>query len=168
MTKKIPPKGTPEYKAYLRKIGLKGGYNKKGKKHKTTIEREKVLEMAKDIVAGRTKRLIDTQSILAMGAIKVFVIRSHWEGTGKNKRLVKEKPEIVADDEEIANALDYEFGEGDSPNDENSYYFVVTKDPDNSAIESLLNRTFGKATENKNLTIEKGMGELLDELEEDD
>ena len=34
---KIPPKGTPEYKAYLRKIGLKGGKNKKGKKHKTTI-----------------------------------------------------------------------------------------------------------------------------------
>jgi hypothetical protein len=145
-----------------------GAGRKKGSKHKSTIEREKILELAKDIIAGRTKRLIDTQSILAMGAIKVFVIRSHWEGVGKNKKLVKSKAEIVSDDDEISMALDAEFGEGDSPNDENSYYFVVTKDPDNSAIESLLNRTFGKATENKNLTIEKGMGQLLDELEEDD
>lgn len=147
---------------------IKGGKNKKGKKHATTIEREKVLEMAKDIIAGRTRKLIDTQYNLAMGAIKVFVIRSHWEGVGKNKRLIKEKPVIVEDDEEIANALDHEYGDGDSPNDENSYYFVMTKDPDNQAIKDLLDRTFGKATENKNLTIEKGMGELLDELEEDD
>lgn len=165
---KIPKKGTPEYKAYMKKLASKGGKNKKGTKNKTTIEREKVLEMAKDIVAGRTRRLIDTQSILAMGAIKIFVIRSHWEGTGKNKRLIKEKPEIVSDDEEIASVLDHEYSDGDSPNDENSFYFVMTKDPDNTAIKDLLDRTFGKATENKNLTIEKGMGELLDSLEDDD
>lgn len=151
----------------------RGGYRpgsgmKKGTKHKVTIEREKILEMAKDIVAGRAKRLIDTQSILALGTIKVFVIRSHWEGTGKNKRLVKGKPEIVNNDDEIAAALDAEFGDGESPNDENSYYFVMTVAPDNQAIKDLLDRTFGKATENKNLTIEKGMGQLLDELEEED
>lgn len=148
--------------------GRKGGLNKKGSKHVTTIEREKVLEVAKNIIAGRTKRLIDTQSILAMGGIKVFCIHSHWEGSGKTKKLVKEKAVIVDDDEEIGKALDYEFGEGEDPSDDTDYYFVVTKDPDNSAIESLLNRTFGKATENKNLTIEKGMGELLDSLEDDD
>ena len=165
---KIPKVGTPEHKAYMRKISANGGRAKKGKKHKTTIEREKVLELAKDIIAGRTKRLIDTQSILAMGAIKVYVIHSHWEGSGKNKKRVKDKAEIVSDDEEIGRALDYEFGEGDNPSDDDSYYFVMTKEPDNSAIDSLLNRTFGKATENKNLTVDRGMGELLDEMEEDD
>lgn len=158
----------PIVKKYKKGGAMPGAGRKKGGKNASTIEREKVLELAKDIIAGRTKRLIDTQSILAMGAIKVFVIRSHWEGTGKNKKLIKSKPEIVVDDEEIANALDAEFGDGESPNDENSYYFVVTKDPDNQAIESLLNRTFGRATENKNIAVSKGMGEILDELEADE
>jgi len=131
-----------------------GAGRPKGLRNVATVEREKILEMAKDIIAGRTKRLIDVQSILAMGAIKVFVIRSHWEGTGKNKKLIKSKPKIVSDDDELANALDHEFGEGESPNDENSYYFVVTKDPDNQAINSLLDRTFGKATEKKVTKLE--------------
>lgn len=148
----------------------KGGYRpgagkKKGSKNVATIEREKVLEMAKDIIAGRTRRLIDTQTILATGGIKVYVMRSHWEGSGKTKKLVKGKPEIVTDDEEICAALDSEFGDGESPNDENSYYFVITKDPDNQAINSLLDRTFGRTTENKTITLNKGMGEWLDEIE---
>lgn len=167
--KLIPPKRKKE-------LSAKGGRNKKGKKHKTTIEREKVLEMAKDLVAGRTRKLIDTQSILAMGAIKIFKIHMHWEGSGKKKSLIRDKPEIVENEEEIIHVLDHEYGSGamGDPNDhddedqEYDYFFVMTKDPDNQAIKDLLDRTFGKATENKNLTIEKGMGELLDELEEND
>ena len=64
--------------------------------------------------------------------------------------------------------LDHEFGDGEDPSNEDEYYFVMTAEPQNVAIESLLNRTFGKATENKNLTIDKGMGELLDELEDEE
>lgn len=164
----MPKKGTPEYKNWLRERASKGGKNKKGSKHKTTIEREKILEMAKDIVASRTRKLIDTQTVLAVGCIKVFKIRTYYEGSGKNRKKMKSKPELVNDEEEIANALDYEYGEGEDPSNDDEYFFVMTKDPDNTAIEALLNRTFGKATENKNLTIEKGMGELLDELEDGD
>ncbi len=153
-----------------------GAGKPKGSKNVATIEREKVLELAKNIIAGRTRRLIDTQTLLATGSFKIFKIHYHWEGSGKKRTLIKDKPVLVDNDEEIIHVIDHEFGSGDmgNPNDhdheaeEYDYFFVTTKEPDNQAIDSLLNRTFGKATENKNLTIEKGMGALLDELEEDD
>jgi len=161
----IPKKGTPERIAYFKAISSKGGRNKRGTKTKNTIDREALLEMAKDIIAGRTKKLIDTQSIIAIGCIKVFVIHTYYEGTGKNRKKMKSKPELVTRDAEIVKALDYEFNNGESPSDEDDYYFVMTREPENVAIDSLLNRTFGKATENKNLIIDKPIGILLDELE---
>lgn len=152
-------------KEIAQKNGKKGG-RPKGKKNSATIDREKVLELAKDIIAGRTRKLIDTQTILAIGAIKVFVIKSHWEGAGKNKRKVKSKPEIVSNDEDIIKVIDYEYGEGEDPNTDDEYFFVMTKDPDNQAINSLMDRTYGKATENKNVTaVIRTMDDLIDELE---
>jgi hypothetical protein len=41
----------------------------------------------------------------------------------------------------------------------------MTKEPDNQALNSLMDRTFGKATENKNHIIQKGIGAILDEIE---
>ena len=156
-----------------------GAGMKKGTKHKVTIEREKVLEMAKDIVAGRTRRLIDTQTILATGGIKIFKIiydiTVSYRGKGKTKEAVRtktaRKPKIVTREDEITAVLDHEYGDGkhtEDPNSETEYFFVVTKDPDNQAINSLLDRTFGRATENKSIEVKKGMGALLDELEEED
>lgn len=132
--------------------------------------------MAKDIIAGRTRKLIDTQTILAMGAIKIYKIHYHWEGSGKKRSLIKDKPEIVENDDDIIQVIDWEFGSGamGNPNDhdqedeEYDYFFVMTKEPDNQALNSLMDRTFGKATENKNHVIQKGMGALLDEIEEED
>lgn len=151
-----------------KKGGARPGAGRKKGKAKKTIEREQILEMAKNIVAGRTRTLIDTQTLLAVGTIKVFVIRSHWEGQGKNRRKVKSKPELVSNEEDIIKVIDYEYGEGENPSDDDEYFFVTTKEPDNQAINALLDRTFGKPTENKTLVVEKGMGALLDELEEDD
>lgn len=155
---KINIKKTPEFKARLRAFALQGGKNRKGTKNKTTLEREKVLEMAKNIVAGRTKALIDTQTILATGGIKIFKIiydiKIDYVGTGKNKQArrtrVARKPVIVSREDEITAVLDHEYGDGkhtDEPNSETEFFFIVTKDPDNQAINSLLDRTFGKATE---------------------
>jgi len=161
----IPKKGTPERIAYFKAIASKGGKNKRGVKTKNTIDREAVLELAKDIIAGRTKRLIDTQSILAIGCIKVFVIHTYYEGTGKNRKKMKSKPELVTKDNEIVDALNHEFNDGNDPSNEDDYYFVMTREPENVAIDSLLNRTFGRATENTKITVDKPIGILLDELE---
>lgn len=126
---------------------MPGGGRPKGSKSKTTIQREEALELAKDIIAGRTRKLIDIQTILAMGAIKVFKSCSHYVGTGKNARKITEKPVVVTDDDEIINAIDHYFHEGESPNDDLTYYFVATKDPENKAIDSLLDRAYGKPKE---------------------
>lgn len=140
-----------------------GAGRKKGSKSFTTLEREKILEEWKNGVAKRTRGLLQAQTVLATGCIKVFVIRSHWEGSGKNKKLVKSKPEIVEDEEEIISALDFEYGQGDSPHTETEYYFVATKDPENNAINSLMDRTFGKAKEQVEV---KHTGLTLRELHE--
>ena len=120
-------------------------------KSKPTIEREKVLEMAKDIIAGRTRKLIDTQSILAMGCIRIYKMVTHYEG----KKKVKGKPKLVTNDREIVAVLDHEFGEGDDPSDDKEYFFIETKEPDNTAIESQLNRTYGKATQTQEIKIKE-------------
>ena len=147
---------------------------KKGSKHQSTIDREKILEEAKNIVAGRTRKLIDTQTVLAMGAIKIFKIHYHWEGSDKKRTLIKDKAEIVENEEEIKKVIDYEYGSGDEdPNShedddkEYDYFFVITKDPDNQALNSLMDRTFGRATENKNHIIQKGIGQILNDIEEE-
>jgi len=155
---------------------MPGAGRPKGKKNQSTIDREKILEEAKNIIAGRTRKLVDTQTILAMGSIKIFKIHFHWEGSGKKRTLIKDKPEIVENDEEIAHVIDWEYGGGsmgnpndhDSEDEEYNYFFVMTKDPDNQALNSLMDRTFGKATENKNHIIQKGIGAILDGIEEEE
>lgn len=154
----------------------RGVGRKKGSKNLATIDRERVLEEAKNIIAGRTRKLIDTQTILAMGAIKIYKIHYHWEGSAKKRTLIKDKPEIVENDDEIIQVIDWEFGSGgmgdpnnhDQEDQEYDYYFVMTKEPDNQALNSLMDRTFGRATENKNHIIQKGMGAILDEIENED
>lgn len=160
-TKPNDKRKTPEHKAMLREAARKGGKANMGKKKQPTIDRENVLNMAKDIIAGRTRKLVDTQTMLALGTIKIFRIRYLLV----NKKRVAQKPELVTDDETIKEVLYHEYADGEDPSDDSEYFFVTTKDPENQAIKDLLDRTFGKATENKVLTVDKQMGAILDELE---
>ncbi len=162
-TKPNDKRKTPEHKAMLKEIARKGGQANMGKKKQPTIDRENVLNLAKDIIAGRTRKLVDTQTMLALGTIKVFRIRYLLV----NKKRVAQKPELVTDDETIKDVLYHEYADGESPSDDSQYFFVTTKDPENQAIKDLLDRTFGKATENKVLQVETKMGAILDALQED-
>jgi len=162
---------SPESIQKIKEGSLKGGYAKRGKRHKATIEREETIEAAKDLIAGRTMALVNKQLELALGEIKVFCIRYHWEGSGENKKLVGSKPEIVRGDEKMNVALDYELGKNgysSNPNTKLRYFFVICKEPNLRAIDSILDRTFGKATENKNLVVGRTIGEVLDELENEE
>lgn len=160
---KIKKQKTPEQLAKLKEASRRGGLANLGKKKQPTIDRENVLNLAKDIIAGRTRKLVDTQTMLALGTIKIFRIRY----TLVNKKRVAQKPELVTDDETIANVLYHEYADGEDPSDDSEYFFVTTKDPENQAIKDLLDRTFGKATENKVLQVETKMGAILDALQED-
>ena len=63
-------------------------------------------------------------------------------GEGKNE---KRKTELVTDPDEIRNFID----EHDGCNGEidGEYYFITTEKPDNSALDSLLNRAYGRPKE---------------------
>ncbi len=139
------------------------GRLKKGKKHKLTIDRERMLEEFKDSVARRSRTLMTAQMVLATGSIQVFRIDTEILGEGKNKKVIRKRPVLVTSTEEIIDALDYEYANGESPNDDEVYYFVTTKDPDNGAVKDLLDRTFGKAKES--MAVEHsgtvGLAELL-------
>lgn len=160
---KIKKPKTPEQIAKLKEAASRGGKANLGKKKQATIDRENVLNLAKDIIAGRTRKLVDTQTMLALGTIKVFRIRYEFVG----KKRIAQKPELVSDDETIANVLYHEYADGEDPSDDSEYFFVTTKDPENQAIKDLLDRTFGKATENKVLQVETKMGAILDALQDD-
>lgn len=161
MAKKVSEKT----KEHLRKIGSKGGKARKGKKNKNTVEREAIANQIKDVIAMRSHNLINAQTVLGMGAIKVFRIDSYYVG----KKKVRKEPVIVTKDDELIKVMDWVYGtQSVDPNDQDTYYFVITKDPDNKAIKDMLDRGFGKATENKTITLEKGIGAILDEIEDDE
>lgn len=144
---------TPEEAAILKKklseAGRRGGHAKKGKRAKHVIDREAALKAWQEGALKRSQGLLNVQSMLALGSIKVFRIDSHWEDSsnGKSKFKVKSKPRLVSNTEEIIAALDYEFGDGESPSDDETYYFVTTKDPDGRAIDSMMDRMFGRPKE---------------------
>ncbi len=135
-------------------ISRLGGKAKKGKRSRYVLDREAALKAYRDGVTQSTLTLLSIQKILAKGSLRVFRIDTHWEDSpnGKTKYKVRSKPKLVESDREIIKALDYEFGDGEDPNDDFTYFFVTTKDPDARVIDSMLDRTFGRAKESLEIT----------------
>ena len=85
------------------------------------------------------KKLLNAQVGVAQGLTFLYVIRTIEVG----KKQVKQKPELVTDQETIEMYL-----AGELDNEEDEYYFMSTKEPDTKAIDSLLDRVHGKARQN--------------------
>lgn len=123
---------------------------KKGK-HKSTLTKEEAWRKAEQAIIDRTMKLANAQSMLGLGTIQVFRIDAHYEMFGRVKKLVKEKPVVVSDIEEIIDVLNYEYADGENPSTPESefpqFYFVEIKEANNQAIDSQLNRIYGKAKE---------------------
>jgi len=102
---------------------------KKGFQYPETLVRKKGLRAVKARIAGHAQRLINAQLQLAYGCSVLYKI---VEIDGKTKHV------IVKEDEEIRQYLDREF-EGGAV-----HYYIAKDKPDNKAIDSLLNRSFGK------------------------
>lgn len=135
-------------------------------KRKSTLVKEELFRDSQNKIIERTFNLMERQYKLAIGDVRVFAIRSHWKGKGKNRKLIKGKPQIIKNEDKISEAIGYECGirtGNEDPNVELKHYFVMVKEPNLKAIESLLNRTYGKPTENKNLSVKVGMGTMLSE-----
>ena len=90
-------------------------------------------------------KLLDQQLSLAQGVTHLFKIEETKDAKG---RVTNREHVMVTDPEEIKRFLDKTNGGYGGTIDEGpdaEYYYVTTKAPDNRAIDSLLDRAFGRA-----------------------
>lgn len=114
---------------------------KVGSKGKATLERQKVLEAFNQRVMAKADALFNAQFTLATGSAKVFRVDETTDDKGK----VKREHVHVTDADEIKRLLDRHDG---APGEvDGAYYYLTDIPPDNRAIDSLMNRAFGKPKE---------------------
>lgn len=119
-----------------------GAGRPKGKMNAKSIEKMHVKKEFEDRVASHADALFNAQITLAMGTQYVFM--RYKTKTAKGMRW--SKFERVTDPDEIIKFLD-----GDFKKSENEYYMITADKPDAHAIDSLLDRAFGKAPQNLNI-----------------
>ena len=105
-----------------------------GSMNKSTREQKEVENYYKDRVKDSIESLVNSQMNLAKGIQMLFKIHTNSKGE-------RSKPELVTSQSEIE---EYLAGDYDDSED---YYFITTKAPDNKALDSLLDRTIGKASQ---------------------
>lgn len=146
------------------KTSLHGGKRdgsgmKKGQKTKKTLEKEAALEAFRARTRKHIDKLYNSQFNLATGVTYVYEIVETGEGKNKRRENV-----LVTSFDRIKEVLD-EIGEDGSGNVDKGYYFITTVKPDNKAIDSMMDRTFGKSQQN--VDLKSGGKELLKLTQED-
>jgi len=122
-----------------------GGGRPKGSLSKKTIDLKEAEKQMKQRVLRSHGKLMSSQMNLARGCQYLYVIKSReiTNNKGDVVRVERDKPEIVKDQNKIVDYL-----AGDLDNEDDEYYYITTEKPDNKSIDSLLDRTFGKARQN--------------------
>jgi len=125
---------------------LPGAGRKQGRLAIKTLQKMAVKRELDQRVMSKATQLFNAQYAKAVGSIQVF--RIDEEGTGKNKKKVHT---LVTDPNEIGEVLDATEGNGGGVVGED-FYFVSNVHPDNRAIDSMFDRTFGKANQSLEIT----------------
>lgn len=127
-----------------------GAGRKKGGKDAATIDKEKAYAAMRERILKITDSLLNSQLSLAKGQMMLYRIDTVTGVDGKKKR---KKPKLVTDQWEIEQYLDaLENEELNEVNNDKTYYFLTTKVPSNKALDSLLNRAYGKPIEHVEMT----------------
>ncbi len=131
-----------------RENGKKGG-RPVGSRGKTVLEREAVLQSWKQRTFNFMNTLQDSQMTLARGQMFLYRVDKEYVQSGKGGYYKKLKPIIVEDPEEIRDFIERE-ADGSNPVDDESnsgsaYYYLTAKEPNNQAIDSMVDRALGKA-----------------------
>lgn len=133
-----------------RQNGKKGG-RPKGAKSQTTLVKEAVLREFRNKVLQAADVLFNSQLHVATGQTFLYKIEKELQiGPKGGKKYIRSKPKLVTDQWEIENYLMGKYEEGDAEDEDDpnaTYYYLTTQQPDNKAIDSLLDRTFGKASQ---------------------
>lgn len=123
----------------------------KGSMNKSTLEKIAVETEFKQRVLKQAEGLFNAQSLIAQGQQFLYKIEKYKEkGVKGGVKWIAKKPKLVTSEWEIRSYLDdlVDKANGDLEDDTNpaaTYYFITTKEPNNQAIDSMLDRVFGKA-----------------------
>ncbi len=129
-----------------------GAGKKKGSKHASTLTREAVLKAYRELGMGAARIIFNAQLHLAIGQTFLYKIEKEVLVGPKGGKTIRAKPpKLVTEQWEIESFLNREVdvmnNEAEPLNREDTYYFLTTKEPRNDAADSILDRTFGKATQ---------------------
>lgn len=128
-----------------------GAGKPKGKLSAKTLEKQKVQEAFNQRVLKHADSLFEAQFQLAVGSVRVFQVVETGKGANvKREHVLVTNPKIMKD------VLDEIDGEGGGKVGED-FYFVTAVPPSNQAIDSMLNRTLGKAKESLEHSGEVGV-----------
>lgn len=117
-----------------------GAGRPKGALNKATLEKQAVADAFNQRVMANADALFNAQFSLAVGKASVF--RVDEVGKGKDKKRVHT---LVTDADEIKALLDEH--DGGAGVVDGVFYYITTAQPDNKAIDSLLNRALGRPKE---------------------
>lgn len=131
-----------------------GAGRPKGKMESQTLEKLRVAETLKQRVLRNTDKLFVAQAQLAFGSMKVIRV----DETEDKKGNVKREHVHVTDVNEIIALLNEH--EGLPGQVDGTYYYFVDVLPDSRAIDSMLDRTFGKASQSIELTVDPRVNDL--------
>lgn len=134
-----------------------GAGRKKGTKSAATLEKEAVMAAFRQRAMKVADLLLDSQLTLARGQTFLYKIEKEWRGKGKSGYWFKKAPKLVTEQWEIEAFLEGEISSNEDDNDPGAtYYFLTTKEPNNQAVDSILDRTFGKSIQGVELSGKDG------------
>ena len=129
-----------------------GAGRKKGSKSAKTLEREAVLAAFRQRAMKHADILLSAQLTRARGMSFLYKIeKEKIVGPKGGIHYVNKRPVLVTSEFEIEEYLAGLIEEGDMDNENDpgaTYYYITAHEPDNSAIDSILDRTFGKPVQN--------------------
>ena len=128
-----------------------------GMKTKKVREKIEAETYFKERVINSIEGLVNSQMNLAKGV--QFLYKIHHE-KDKNGVEHNSKPELVTSQVEIENYL------ADDYDEDCNYYFITTEKPDNKALDSLVDRVFGKAKQNISVEGNMTISGFLNKLKE--
>lgn len=135
-----------------------GSGRPKGKRNAATLERDAIAKAMDQRYMALADKIVNAQATLALGQTFLYKIEKEWRTTGKKNKdgsmvgyWFNKAPKQVSTQWEIEKYLgEIAENNGDlSPDREegDTYYFLTAKEPNNQALDSIINRFRGKPKE---------------------
>lgn len=145
----------------------KGAGRPKGAMSVQAITKDLALKRFNERVAKSTDALFNAAKTVAMGVMYIYRLDEEEHQKKDGTKYTIKTPKLVTDPDEIAEAIDLMENGGNGG--ENEYYYTTTEKPDIKAIDTLMNRTYGRPKETVEHSGEiKGLVGLITQLNNGD